>query len=142
LAQKLSENSKKKIVQLWNSGMTAKEIHEEHYPNTTIYTIRYWISKDPNAIRKGRGGSHNAYTRLEDWKAWWIYHNTNLNNSEIGELLNRSRNSVSCRMTVAGTRTHPPFGDPPQEFDEWLQSQAPLIVEKTKPGQGGVLGGD
>lgn len=138
----VSKNSKKRMVRLWNNGMTAREIQEEHYPNETVYSIRYWISVDPDAIKKGRGGSHNAYTPLEDWKVWWLYNNTNLNSTEVGELVNRSKSSVCCRMTTAGTRMHPPFGDPPKEFEEWLQSQAPLIVEKTKPGQGGVLGGD
>lgn len=122
--------TKKRMVKLWNEGLSAKEIQKDHYPEEKISSIRHWIHTDPNAIKKKRGGSLNAYQSLEDWMVWWLYHNTSLNTTEMGEVLKRTKASVCCRMTTLGARHHPPFGEPPGEFLEWVESEAQLIVDE------------
>lgn len=133
------------IIKLWNGGMTSREIQEEHFPQYPINKIRYFLSRSPDATRKGkggRGGGHSRYSPTEDWKVWYLYHNTNMNMREIGFQLGRSKASVQGRMGMLSLIRNKPPSEPTEEYMLWVDSQAPDIIETLKHGVGGVGSGD
>jgi|GEM_PF-6651961 len=126
-----------KMVEMWNKGASARDIQEE-FPQFSRPTIYYMVHSRKGAEYRQRGHGHNCWKPVEDWKVWWLYHNTDLNSREIAEVVGRSKSSVSSRMNQIGTRYHIPASEPPEEYRFWLESKAPRFIERL----GGVGCGD
>jgi hypothetical protein len=95
------------LRQLRIEGVPYPEIQRRYLPKRTVTALR------TRATYIGVYKQQQAWEPYEEWVIHILKRKTNLNNEEIGELLNRTKGSINNHASKYGLCTHAPAGDMP-----------------------------